>query len=915
MCVALLRVVFVIGRDEAAAEHLVRSVPPASRIAFVLAVGDPKRLSKRLRAGAKLSVVDVTKATTLAPDHVYIVPKDRETTIEGEQLIVGSEGTPSCDRLLRSAARAFGPACASVILGGTGADGVLGTKRVKELGGVTLCQHTTNGDASELPRSASALGIIDLTLPAADIGPRLYMLANPPAQLVDEVTAPAPTVVQEILVLLRGHSGHDFSPYKPEVLVQRIARRMQFAQIATLLDYQRFLREHAHERTQLFRDLLLDATDFFREPESYAALADHVIPLLFRGRRRTDQIRVWVAGCASGEEAYTVAMLLSEYADRLRDPPRLQVFASDVDADELREARAGIYPRAIAEDVSADRLRRFFTRENDQYRVADELRTIILFSKHNLLRDPPFSRIDLICCRTVLGRLNPEAREQILDAFHFALRPAGHLFLGPSDDPDLRRFTVVDREHRLFERSRSATIPAAAPLPATIEAPATTEPPSGYRSLLDRYTPPSVLVDDNLDVVHATPNARAYLQEPHDGNRSVLRLIHPVLSSPLHAAILAAREVGRGSVTRVVRFEENGVERAIELRVRATRNGEAPAVLVTLDDLASDIDVSALSTRSEQRVERLEDDLEMAREQLRTTISQYERALDELRDSNEELRVMNEQLRSATGELDSGRAELHAVNEQLLDVIRDLRAKINDVSRSNGDLQALVTSAQLPVLFLDAELRIERFTPRVQALFNVIASDAGRPLGHITHRLEPNDLLVAAAEVLRTHQGVDREIRTRDGRQYLARLGPYRLPGERVGGVVLTFFDVTDLRSTEEALHRSEEALHASEQRLTTTLRATQVALITHGDDLAVTWGYVNGRELGKDLSTVLAPEQTARYADVVREVFATGARGHIELELRIGEKSQPYEFQVERAGAGVTAIGFSSTRAATERP
>lgn len=909
MCVALLRVVIVIGRDEAAADQLVRCVPPSSRIAFVLAVGDPKRLSRRVRTGTKLHVVDVVRTTSIEADHIYIVPKDRETTFVGETLIVGDEGTvPSSDRLLRSAADSFGASCGTVILGGTGTDGVLGAKRIKETGGVTICQHTTDGDASDLPRSASALGIIDMTLPLAELGPRLHALANPPAQLVEDVGAPTTIVLDEILVLLRGHTGQDFSPYKLDMIRQRLARRMQIAQIPSLPEYQRYLRDHAHERTQLARDLLLDATDFFRRPQSYAALAEHIIPLLFRGRHRTAQIRVWVAGCASGEEAYSVAMLLCEYADRLRDPPRLQLFASDVDADELREARAGIYPKAIAEDVSPDRLRRFFTRENDQYRVGDELRTMILFSKHNLLRDAPFSRVDLIVCRSVLGRLNADAREQVLDAFHFALRPAGHLFLGPSDDPDLKRFIVVDREHRLFERSRSTTMPAVMPQPATLEA--TPEAPSSYRSVLDRYTPPSVLVDDNFDIVHATPSARAYMQEPNLGERSVLRLVHPALSSSLHAAILAAREVGSGSVTRVVRFEDNGVARAIELRVRATRTDDSPGVLVMLDELASDVDASALATRSEQRIERLEDDLEMAREQLRTTISEYEKALDELRDSTEELRTMNEQLRGVTSELDSGRAELHAVNDQLLRLNRDLRAKVNEVSRTNADLQALVASTDLAVLFLDPELRIQRFTPRVQALFNVIDSDAGRPLAHLTHRLEPNDLLAASAQVLRTHENIDREIRTRDGRQYLARLGPYRPSGERIEGVVLTFFDVTNLRNTEEALHRSEAALQASERRLATTLRATQVALITHGGDLTVTWGYVDGRELRGDLSTLLAPEQTARYADVVREVFATGARGHIELELHVGEKTQPYEFQVERAGDGVTAIGFSTSRA-----
>ncbi len=858
-----------------------------------------------------MPVVDVTKSLPLEVDHIYIVRSDRETTLAGDQLVVHEEASrASSDRLLRSIGDSLRADAAVVILAGSGSDGVLGAKRIKETGGVTICQHTTNGEASELPRSASALGIIDLTLPAADIGPRLRALAVPDKQLTDEVEASSQLALDEIMALLRAHTGHDFSAYRLDAVKRRIARRMQICQIATLLEYQRYLREHTHERAQLFRDLLLSVTDFFRHPESYAALAKQVIPLLFRGRRRTEQIRVWVAGCASGEEAYSIAMLLCEYADGLRDPPRLQVFASDVDADALREARAGMYPKAIAEDVSAERLRRFFSHENDQYRVGDELKAIILFSKQNLLRDPPFSRIDLICCRDVLARLSPDAREQVLDSFHFALRSGGHLFLGPTDAVDLKRFGVVDSEHRLFERSRTGPleVPVHHVLPH-LQGERPTELAATYRAMLDEYTPPSVVVDENFDVLHATPQASAFVHLPLNGDRSVLRGVHPALSSPLHAAILAARDSARRTVTRIVRYEEGDVARAVELRVRATRADDNPrATLIMFDELASDLDSAALANRSEQRIERLEDDLETAREQLRSAITQYDRAIHEVRESNEELRVMNEQLRSITSELDTGRAELHAVNAQLVALNAELKAKVDEVSRTNGDLQTLIASTDLAVMFLDPELRIQRFTPRIQGLFDVIASDAGRPLAHLTHRLEPTDLLAAAAEVMRTHQNIDREVRTREGRQYLARVGPFRPAGERVEGVVLTFFDVTELRSAEAALHRSEAALHASEQRLNTTLRATRVALITHGGDLKVTWGYLNGRELTGDLSTVFAPDQTDRYAEVVRNVFATGTSSHIALDVLVGEQRQPYEFSVERAENGVTAIGLSTS-------
>ncbi|HEX5064162.1 MAG TPA: CheR family methyltransferase, partial [Kofleriaceae bacterium] len=520
---------------------------------------DARQLAKRLRDAAPVPVVDVQRSMTLQPEHIYVLPKDREIAIHKSWLAIDQpDGHGSRDRLLRSLADSLGPDCAAVILAGRGSDGVLGAKRVKEAGGITICQAGVEDEANELPRIASATGIIDLVLPVPEIGPRLVSLtreseADGPEEPFGAAGTGDGEAFAEILMMLYARTGNDFNAYRRGTLFRRLLRRMLIAEVGSIDAYSRYLRDHPTELDRLFRELLVSVTDFFRDPQAFELLANDIVPRLFKGKGAGDQIRVWVPGCATGEEAYSLAMLLNEHASRTRNAPTIQLFATDIDEEALREARVGIYPDAIATDVSEERLQRFFTHEQDHYRVSPALRGITEFSAQNVLRDPPFSRLDLVASRGLLLELNDDAQEHALETFHFALRPDGLLLLGPGERARDSHFTPIDEKHHIYQR-RTSPFRRVSPRTGTSSvavAATPSDPGELHDHALAHYALASVLIDGTLDVLHTNAPARAYFKySAGELTRSILRLVHPALSPALGRAIYAAREPGRGTVIR-----------------------------------------------------------------------------------------------------------------------------------------------------------------------------------------------------------------------------------------------------------------------------------------------------------------------------------------------------------------------------
>jgi len=626
------------------------------------------------------------------------------------------------------------------------------------------------------------------------------------AALGDDTSA-----LREIFALLRVGTNHDFSQYKRPTLLRRVGRRMQVHGIADLPAYVQLLRQQPEEMQALLRDLLISVTNFFRDPEAWLTL-ESLLPQIFAGKHPEDQVRVWVAGCATGEEAYTVAMLLYEYTSTMDQPPSIQVFATDIDEDAIAIARQGLYRDTIAVDVSPQRLARFFTLEQGLYRIKREIRDLVLFAAHNLLRDSPFSRLDLVTCRNLLIYLNRDVQEQVLKLFHFTIRPNGYILLGASESTDgvPSLFTPIDKSQRLYQRRTNPTavlanmpnLPMIRPSSRRAVSSGGSEPSSTqmladvHQQLMSRHMPASVLVNQDYDILRISRGAGRFL-ELAEGElaANLLKLIHPSLRIELRTALFQAVQQNKPVETRRIQLSMQGETRLVSLMVQQVHEPEwmQGYILVIFSDIPdfSGGEPSSIGD-AEPVVRQLEEELQRTRDQLRSTIEQYETSNEEHKAANEELQAINEELRATTEELETSKEELQAINEELTTVNLEMKYKVEELSQSNNDLQNLMASTQIGTIFVDRELRLRRYTASAQMLFNLILSDINRPLSHITHKLDYDQLNADAAQVLQTLAKVEREVQSRDGHRYLARMVPYRTLEDKIDGVTLTFVDITD---------------------------------------------------------------------------------------------------------------------------
>ncbi len=914
--------------------QVVSALPRTIDFSLAIVTNEPQDLAHILRAKTEIPLDLVTADAPLKPGRIYLAPPRMDMIVRrGELVVIPAPVTGvQLDRLMRSAADDLGRNAIGMVLGGVGADGALGIKRIKEAGGLALVESVQAGPLAEMPRAAIATGVVDQVASASELGPRLVELVRDDEQEDEPAGRPAeevPDTLRDLLTLVRVRSGHDFSAYKRATLSRRVARRMQVCQTGSITAYHDYLRDHPAELPHLLRDFLISVTNFFRDSAAYEALDTQVMPRLFTDRGPQDQIRVWVAGCATGEEAYSIGILLLEHARRYRDPPQIQIFATDIDEDALTEARAGRYPTTIAVDVSPERLEKFFVAEAGSYRVSQELRELVLFSPHNLLRDPPFSKLDLISCRNLMIYLNREAQSRALSVFHFGLKPDGNLLLGASESAEhSAMFSMLDAKARIFARRMVPTSLSAEglvtagrwqPSSTPLARPPQLDPSRTFgemhHRLVERYAPPSILVNGDLEVVHVSEHAGKYLEiSGGEPSRHLQRLLLPGLRLDLRAAIYAARQSSTRADARRIAFEHEGKQRTVDLRVRALDMPElgGNAALIYLEETPDDGAVVVQAQADlmlEPVVREIEEELHRTREQLRSTIEQYETSLEELTASNEELQAINEELRSATEELETSKEEMQSVNEELTTLNHELKSKIDEVSEVNSDLQNLMSSTDIGVVFLDRNLHLRRFTARALDLFNLIPADIGRPIAHVTHRLEMSDLPVLAQAVMQTLRTIERDVGSTDGRRYLMRLLPYRSLEDRIDGVVMTFVDVTALRAAQAAQQQSETALETSENRLRSSLRGAPMFILGFSAGEAI-WGSVLGDEVSASSPTLhrmLASEDGARLLSTVREVQASRIGRRVELAL-VADLPRTFDVLVEPSGTEVTAVGFDIT-------
>ena len=853
-------------------------VPADSGLAFVvvmhLSPDFESQLASIIQYKTAMQVVQVNEEVEVQPNHVYVIPPSKQLSFANGTLQVlepqqalGRRVT--IDLFFRTLAHSYGQRAVGVILSGTDHDGVIGLKHIRAQGGLTIAQDPGEAEHSSMPASAIAMGIIDWVLPVGQMAPRLMEFVRnenrmqlPPeiadadgADLKVAYAAGGPTVSDEtrreadeqamadVLAYLHEATGHNFAHYKRATLLRRIARRLQVNSLATIPEYLDFIRLEPNEPGALLQDLLIGVTHFFRDPEAFAMLQEN-IPQLFAGKRRNDQIRIWVPGCATGEEAYSIAMLLCEQADRLQTPPGIQVFATDIDDHSIHQARHGTYPATIEADVSQERLHRFFVRDEDRYRVKKDLRDLVLFAAHNLLSDAPFSRLDLISCRNLLIYLNGHAQEQAFDIFHFALRAGGMLFIGSAESAQSVHglFSPVDAKHRLFVRRsvprplwkvpvlppripgiskvgvRLATLPVMAR--ATVEEAATDTSHAHSASqerravlfgelhlkLLEEYGPPSILVNEAHDIVHLSENAGRYLKfMPGEPSTNLLHVIRPQLRAELRTALFRAAHTNEAVIVEGQEIELRGTKEIVDLHVRPMHPADAAHgfFLVLFHKINAPLSQEAAISRNHVINRELDEELQFLKEQLHATVEQYEAATEELKASNEELQAMNEEMRSAAEELETSQEELQSVNEELTTVNTELKEKVDELSQANSDLQNLMFATDVGTIFLDRDLRIKRFTPRVQEVFNLLPSDVGRPISDITHKLSYEELIPDAQKVLRSLKTVESEVRVPQGNWFLARISPYRTADDHIAGVVATFIDITGRKTAEEEVASS----------------------------------------------------------------------------------------------------------------
>ena len=929
---------------------------PADRdtgMAFVLvqhlAPDHKSMLADLIRRYTRMQVFEVEDGMVVQPNCVYIIAPNYDMAfLQGALHLlhpVAARGLRlPIDYLFQSLAKDQRERAMGIVLSGTGSDGTLGLRAIKDAGGMVMVQSTASSEFDGMPASAIATGLVDYQLTPPEMPAQLMAyVAHAFGKLPASNLPTAPhmqSALKKIFVLLRAQTGHDFSQYKPSTIYRRIERRMAVQRVDNIDAYVKYLQHTPPEIDALFGDLLIGVTNFFRDPQAFAMLESDILPELFAAKPESHTLRVWSAGCSTGEEAYSLAILLAECMDTLKQSCAVQVFATDIDSRAIASARLGVFPVSIAADMSPERLARFFTLEpgGQFYRIQKRIRELLVFSEQDLIKDPPFSKLDLICCRNVLIYLDVNLQKKLLPLFHYALNPGGMLFLGSSEGVGEfeNLFAVLDRKAKLFQRKEDLlggqSNPLVRPMPALAAGDAALHqrdvrkvalaPPRPLRdlveqSLLHLLAPASVLVNAAGDMVYLHGRTGMYL-EPAAGEAGVQNILKmarkglgPALSTSLHQAVATQAP----SAAPHVRVKTNGHYTQVNVSVHPlpssspdTADGPAERLyLVMLQDaaapaqepIASVADTSADSDCDlNAHIHALTQELRTKDKYLQNTREELESSNEELKSSNEEMQSVNEELQSTNEELETSTEELQSINEELNTVNSELQIKVTDLSRANNDMNNLLAGTGIGTVFVDFQLRILRFTPAASAIIHLIDSDVGRPVTHIVANLgDYTSLVDDIRSVLNTLLPVQHEVKTPEGQCYTLRIQPYRTLDNAIEGAVITFVDITELVHTREALRKVND----------------QVRLLGRDAYDAITVQDLSGRTLAWNPGAVRLygwSEEQALQMNVCERIPVDLREGTMEVleSLSHNEVLQPYLTQRLTASGEVIEVSIIST-------
>jgi len=896
-----------------ALEQLFTAMPSDCGLSFVVIMhlpsDSPPFLAEMLGRYTTMKVVTAEEGMPLAPNRIYVLPPGQAMTISNGQLRLKEAGVVErynpIDCFFCSLAAEAGRLGIAIILSGAGTDGSKGVKLVKDSGGVVIVQEPDSAINPAMPMSVIATGAADMVLPAEKIPAQIAEIARNTC-LLSSHTCREATLDEDlhtIFNIVKARTGHDFSSYKSNTIMRRIERRMMVNDISGLGKYISLLRKNAQEAQALCQDILIGVTSFFRDPAAFAILAEKILPRLLEKREPDEPLRIWHACCASGEEVYSMAILIREFLNEHRLNIKVLIFATDIDEVAIAQARAGLYSDDIAADMGEERLKTFFTKTNSHWQVTKQLREMIVFAHHSLVKDPPFSRLDLLVCRNFLIYLNPDMQKRLISLFHQVLKPQGVLFLGSSEtvghQSDL--FSPIDKKWKIFERMESErrnetlfpfTAPVRRPLGARrlAQPAAAGEPAPGAAAeklLIERYCPPCVVVNDKYEVVHVSTRANRFLEVPVGGpTTDILKMARESLRPALRAAIYKAFADQKQVVFRGAKIDDD-MEQSTEINVVVEPIDSQPSAgrlaMVIFEQVTAPVAFSARSTSEnslsgdeasrELLIRQLEEQLRITHEQLQATSEQLESSNEgfisvneELMSINEEFQSANEELQSSNEELETSKEELQALNEELVTLNAELQDKVEELNQANNDIENLLTSSEIATLFLNRQFTIKRFTPAMAKIFNLIPADIGRPFRHLAGAIDWPGLNDDMQLVLERCVSIGREITFKgDGHCYIMRILPYRATDDSIEGIVVTLIDITERKRAEEAHARLAALVESSDDAI--IARDLNGIIFSWNSGSESLFGYGADEIIGKPITMLLPPERLEEEEHIMRSL------------------------------------------------